>query len=222
MVDLGPAPGRLDRPELARRCDRVLRLGQRAVGAVEQVHRPAPEVGEVARSLVVVVALIGRHLGAREDQLARVVGLVAADLADVGDVVVVVDQGHEVEPGAALADRPEAVVEGLLHRRVARLLLAVGVEVADVPAGLRSRPASGRRGRGCRDDPTRSRPSSSRPAPARRRRLGRPAAARSRPSRAPPPTARPATAPARTLASCSPRRTSFDPRPRWRGRRCRA
>ncbi len=52
----------------------------------------------------------------------------------MGDVVVVVDEGDEVEPGAA---RPEGGGEGLGHRRVARLLLAVDVQIARVPARRR-------------------------------------------------------------------------------------
>ena len=99
VVDLRPAAGRLDRAELRRRRDPVRDLFEVTVG-LALVDRAAAEVGERARADVVVVALVGGDLGAGDDQLARVVGLVAADLTPV-DVVVVVDEADEVEPGAA-------------------------------------------------------------------------------------------------------------------------
>ena len=108
-------------------------------GGFPAVDRAAAEVGERARADVVVVALVGGDLGPGDDQLARVVGLVAADLARV-DVVVVVDEPDEVEPGAALVEGREGEVERGLHQRVAGFLLAVDVNVARVPA----EPCSGR------------------------------------------------------------------------------
>ena len=133
VVDLGPAVGGADERELARRDDRILGPDQgRGRPGLESVHRPAAVVGEGARPMLVVVAGVGRHLGAWDDQPAGIVGLIAPRLAGE-DIVVVVDDGDEVEPGAALGERPEGVVERVTHQGVARLLLAVGVQVARVP-----------------------------------------------------------------------------------------
>ena len=88
-------------------------------------------------AVIVDVAAIGGHLGRADDQVAREVVLVATDLAEAGGRVVV-EQGDEVEPGPLAAEWSERVLERLPHARVARLLLAVDVEIARVPVGLPS------------------------------------------------------------------------------------
>ena len=65
----------------------------------------------------------------REIRLSGYVGLELPDLA-IGDGVVVVDELDEVEARSALGNRRKRVVERLAHQRVARLVLAVDVEVA--------------------------------------------------------------------------------------------
>ena len=215
VVDLRPAAGRLDRAELRRRRDPVRDLLEVTVG-LARVDRTAAEVGECARADVVVVALVGGDLGAGDDQLARVVGLVAADLTPV-DVVVVVDQADEVEPGATRRQRREREVERRRHQRVAGLLLAVHVDVAGVPTG-----AGRRRSVVVRDARVRmvgpaGRRCSSRRGGASRRRPGRSAGRRSRRGRARPPRRRPGSGRPGRRGSCIRARRPCGCR-RWRRR----
>ena len=133
-------------------------------------------------------------------------GLVAADLAPCR-IRHVVGERDEVEPGAALGKRPERIVEGLGHRRVAeRGVLGMDVEVPRVPAGVLAGPVSRRRARAHMGPPPTAGRSRGRSPPAMRPcRRSRPRAA-TRPPRRParPPTRLPGSDRDGSLASCVP------------------